>query len=253
MAYRALIIRSMVRVEAVVDVFDRAAEQLRFPEPEHPHSYLIAARLHAFSDAERWALVVDTVGYNPRAANVVDVLHALGNCLSGTNETWNRRFVNRIDNFADLFEDGPAAALYRQVPLVIRGQAVPVAAAATISPEDLFRLLAPQYRDLLLAENAEVRQLVPADLPQVLCLDDWHHTALRVRPPSPERERRRQIHEMLTRHASPQEWVPFEVRPCDIETYQQIGEVLATADPSRYRPTLPGNTHWSNWPMSGAL
>ncbi|WP_285788144.1 hypothetical protein [Micromonospora sp. NBRC 101691] len=50
-----------------------------------------------------------------------------------------------------------------------------------------------------------------------------------------------------------QERIPFETCPSDIETYQQIGEVLATADPSRYQPTLPGNTHWSNWPWSGAL
>jgi len=29
--------------------------------------------------------------------------------------------------------------------------------------------------------------------------------------------------------------------------------VLATADASRYRPTLTPNTHWSNWPDSGSL
>ncbi|WP_329010298.1 hypothetical protein OG271_27415 [Micromonospora rifamycinica] len=243
----------MMRVEDVLDVFDRAAERGLFPQPEHPHSYLIAARLHAFSDTERWALVVDTVGYDPRAGNVVDLLHALGNCLTGTNETWARKFAHRIDNIAALFEGGPLASRYRQVPPVVRGRAVPVVAAATTPPEDLFRLLAPRHRDLLLAEDVEVRRLVPADLPQVLRLDDWHHPPLRVRPPDPERERRRQLHEVLTRHAPPQERVPFEVRPSDIGTYQQIGAVLASADPARYRPTLPGNTHWNNWPMSGAL
>ncbi|MGV9981938.1 DUF7003 family protein [Micromonospora wenchangensis] len=90
-------------------------------------------------------------------------------------------------------------------------------------------------------------------MPQVLCLDDWHHTTLRVRPPSPERERQRQLHESLTRHAPPHNRAPFEVRPSDIETYQQISEVLATANPSHYQPTRPGNTHWRNWPTSGAL
>ncbi|WFE65951.1 hypothetical protein [Micromonospora sp. WMMD714] len=196
---------------------------------------------------------MDTVGWDPRAGNVVDLLHALGNCLTGTNETWARKFAPRIDNIAALFEGGPLASRYRQVPPVVRGRAVPVVAAATTPPEDLFRLLAPRHRDLLLAEDVEVRRLVPADLPQVLRLDDWHHPPLRVRPPNPGRERRRQLHEVLTRHAPPQERVPFEVRPSDTETYQQIGAVLASADPARYRPTRPGNTHWSNWPMSGAL
>jgi hypothetical protein len=243
----------MVRVEAVLGAFDRAAEQLRFPEPEHPYSHLIAAWLHAFSDGERWALVVDIVGYNQRAANVVDVLHALGNCLTGTDDSSMMRFINRIDNYADLFEGETGMDRYRQVPITVRGQDVRVDAAATTGPPDLFRLLVPQHRDLLLADDAELRQLVPGNLPQVLRLDDWHHTALRVQPPGPERERQRQMHENLARHSLPQHRVPFEVRPSDIETYQQVAEVLATADPSRYRPTLPGNTHWSNWPMSGTL
>ncbi|WFE63744.1 hypothetical protein O7625_10805 [Micromonospora sp. WMMD714] len=98
-----------------------------------------------------------------------------------------------------------------------------------------------------------MRRLVPADLPHVLCLDDWHHTTLRVYPRGPERERRRQRHERLTRHTPPSQRVPFEVRPSDIEAYRQIGAVLATADPAHYRPTLPGNTHWVHWPMSGSL
>ena len=244
---------SVLRADDIVDVFDRAAEQLRFPEPEHPYSYLIAARLHAFSDTERWALIVDTVGYHQRAANVVDVLHGLGNRLIGSTESWASRFLNRIDNFQDLFEDEPGSLRFRQVPIMIRDQAVSVDAAAATPPQDLFRLLAPDHRDLLLADETELRQLVPADLPEVLRLDDWHHTALRVQQPGPERERQRRLHDNLARHTPPDKRVPFEVRPSDSDTYRQIAEVLATADRSHYRPARPGNTHWGNWPMSGAL
>jgi hypothetical protein len=244
---------SVLRAEGILSVFDRAAGQLRFPEPEHPYSYLMAARLRAFSNADRWALVVETVGYNPRAANVVNVLHGLGNCLVGTTESWAARYHNRVDNFVDLFEEQPWPPRYRQVPVIVRARKLRVDAAATIPPQDLFRLLVPEHRDVLLGDETELRQLVPADLPQVLSLDDWHHVTLRVKPPGVERERRRRLHENLVRHGPPGQRVPFEIRPSDVETYRQIADVLATADPSHYQPTTPPNTHWSNWPMSGAL
>ncbi|MFG3704643.1 DUF7003 family protein [Micromonospora sp. NPDC047670] len=33
----------------------------------------------------------------------------------------------------------------------------------------------------------------------------------------------------------------------------EVAQVLAAADPTYYPPTLPPNTHWSSWPMSGQL
>ncbi|WP_281892787.1 DUF7003 family protein [Phytohabitans aurantiacus] len=243
----------MLQAAGILTVFDRAAEQRRFPEPAHPYSYLMAARLHAFGDADRWALVVETVGYNPRAANVVDVMHGVGNCLLGTTEHWGTQHLRRVDNFQDLFDDRPWPPRYRQLPITVRGHELHVDAAPTIAAQDLFRLLVPDHKDLLLGDEVELRHLVPADLPRLLSLDDWHHTALRVKPPSAERERARLRHDSLMRHVPPDQRVPFEVRPSDIETYRQIAEVLATADPNKYQPTLPPNTHWTNWPMSGAL
>ncbi|MDG4829951.1 hypothetical protein O7627_11635 [Solwaraspora sp. WMMD1047] len=45
--------------------------------------------------------LVDAVGYNPRAANVVSVLRGLGNCLIGTTGSWTQRLINRINNFQE--------------------------------------------------------------------------------------------------------------------------------------------------------
>jgi hypothetical protein len=41
--------------------------------------------------------------------------------------------------------------------------------------------------------------------------------------------------------------------PGTYETFPLLAEVLATRDPSRFRPTLPPNNHWSNWPEAGQL
>ncbi|MGW4461852.1 DUF7003 family protein [Micromonospora sp. NPDC004704] len=249
----------MLRAEEILAVFDRAAERGRFREPGNPRSYQIATRLRAFSDSVRWALVIEAVGHDARAANVVDIMDALGNCLVGTTESWEALYLRRVENFLDLFDfgdpvdEGLEPPRYRQVPIIVRGRELHVDAAATIPQEDLFRLLETEHRDLLLGDEAELRRLVPADLPQVLGLDDWHHVTLRIKPPGPDRERHRRQHENLVRHGRPEDRVPFETRPSDVETYRQIALVLATGDPSHYRPTAPPNTHWSNWPWSGRM
>jgi hypothetical protein len=46
--------------------------------------------------AARWALVVEAVGYNPRAGNLIDVVHTFGNCLmSGAPGIRKRRLPRR--------------------------------------------------------------------------------------------------------------------------------------------------------------
>ncbi|RAY10660.1 hypothetical protein DPM19_34460 [Actinomadura craniellae] len=70
-------------------------------------------------------------------------------------------------------------------------------------------MLVPAHRNLLLADETELRARIPADLPQMLCLNEWRHPLL-----------------------------PDE-SPSDSEAYRQIAGVLATGDTTRYRPTLP--------------
>jgi hypothetical protein len=88
----------------------------------------------------------------------------------------------------------------------------------------LFRLLAPARRRLLPADETELRAGIPSDLPELLRLDEWNQ---------------------------PEEFQ--DVRPSEHETFQMIAEVLESGDPTRYRPTLPANTHWSHWPDAGTL
>jgi hypothetical protein len=92
--------------------------------------------------------------------------------------------------------------------------------------EDLsvtFRRLVPAHRDLLLGDDAEVRRRFPADLPQLLQVEEWNQPDL------------------------------FQTPPSQSEACQLIAAMLDSLDPSRYCPTLAPNTHWSNWPDSGSL
>jgi hypothetical protein len=216
---------SVARHEEILGQLDDAAKEFTFADLNHPYNYTIDARLHAFRDSSRWALLIETVGYNPRAGNVVDILHFFGDCLTeGRIGFEDGDFLNRVENMAEI-EDGtnPEYLLVSGGPIQVRGQRITVEAQEGDELEDVFRLLVPQHRELLFADESEIRRRLPADLPRILVLDEW--------------------------------WQPdlYEMQPSATETFQQLARVLATGDVCAYRPTLRPNTHWSHWPDSGVL
>ena len=145
-----------------------------------------------------------------------------------------------------------------------------------ISMEEVGRLLITQRPDLFRATDAELYKSIPKHLRKILVLDEWHHQDFTMSPPETMSEEAiRQTYELnqaigslhgmslkeLTttirtqeeraQQAARQEWATS--RPSSYETWQQLAQVLATGDVRYYRPTLPPNTHWSNWPESGTL
>jgi hypothetical protein len=153
------------------------------------------------------------------------VLHVFGNCLTtGRPGYENQDFIDRIENMDDIVEDEYENGDYRGgVPIIVRGQALTVDARPGEEFQHVFRELVPEHRDLLLADETELRARIPADLPKVLQLEEWHQPDL------------------------------FRTIPSASETYQMVAEVLVDGDVTHYRPSLPPNTHWSNWPESGSL
>ncbi|AEB44482.1 DUF7003 family protein [Micromonospora maris] len=213
-----------MRSAEVLEQLDAAAEEFLFPDLGHGYYYAVDARLHGYRDAGRWALIVETVGYSPRAGNLIDVLHVFGNCLtSGEPGYGNGDFHERVDNWNQI-EDPDEPETYRGGPVVVRGRTIAVAAEPGEDLVNVLRQLVPRHRELLLADEGELRRRIPVDLPEVLRLDQWNHPDL-----------------------------VSGLRPSDSETFHQIADVLATGDLSRYAPSLPPNTHWSNWPESGSL
>jgi hypothetical protein len=101
-------------------------------------------------------------------------VHTYGNCLTrGRPGYENEDFLSRIDNMYDIEDrDNPGFLHVDGGPIQVRGQRIPVAAAAGDPLEDVFRLLVPQHRDLVLADEPELRRRIPADLPRGLVLDE---------------------------------------------------------------------------------
>ncbi|WP_127507685.1 DUF7003 family protein [Actinoplanes solisilvae] len=208
-------------VVEIISQLDTAAERYAFPDLNNGYSYAVDARLHAYHDARRWALIVETVGYSPRAGNLTDVLHIFGNCLTiGGPGSDNADFLDRIDNW-DEIEDIDEPEIYCGTPILVRGHRLEVPAERGDELIDVLRQLVPDHRELLLADEQELRRRVPADLPEIMRLDDWHH--------------------------------PDGDLPSESTTFRQLADVLATGRTKLYAPEMPPNTHWSHWPESGTL
>jgi hypothetical protein len=230
--------------EEILRQLDESAARFTFPGLDNGYIYPGTVRLSAYLDAERWALVIEVVGYNPRAGahdGLQNCLHLYGNCLKRPPGTANEDFLNMTGDGPDgpTFDEAcdsnvrPEARSIRirdrVLPLDVdleslAGKGIELVEPPDVTGADLMRSLLPEHRDLLLATEEELRQRVPADLPLVLRLDEWHH---------PD--------------------VIGKELPSQNATFQMIADVLVIGDPTYYHPVSPPNTHWKNWPEGGTL
>lgn len=194
-----------------LDQIDASAQDFTFPFLDHGFYSAIDVRLHVYRDDKHWAVVVETVGFNPKARSVTDALTGYG-VRAGSQ-------LNRVENIAELLDDDENYV--GGVPIRVRGRDLAVQAPAGEYFAEVVRDVVPEHRDLLLADESELRALVPPDLPEILRLEAWHHPDVLVERPSRE------------------------------EVFQLLAKVLDTGNPHEYRPTQAPNTHWSNWPESG--
>ncbi|MGE7386624.1 DUF7003 family protein [Streptomyces sp. NPDC004126] len=215
----------MMTTSSILGHFDLSAERADFPDLNNGYYYPVDARLHLFGDRSRWAVVVELLGYTPRGGNLIDVVHSLGNCLTREPSGClsDEDFLERVENMDEIDPEGEEV-FTGGVPVVVRGAALAVDADAGTRLREVFRSLVPAHRDLLLADETELRARIPGDLPVLLRLDEWHQ---------------------------PENF--WDVKPSEHETFRMLAEVLDSGDPTRYRPTLPPNTHWSHWPDAGTL
>lgn len=194
-----------------LDQIDASAQDFTFPFLDHGFYSAIDVRLHVYRDDKHWAVVVETVGFNSKARSVTDALTGYG-VRTGSQ-------LNRVENMAALIDDDENYV--GGVPIRVRGQDLTIDAPAGEYFAEAVRELVPEHRDLLLADESELRALIPPDLPEILRLEAWHHPDTLVERPSRE------------------------------EAFQLLAKVLDTGNPHEYRPTQAPNTHWSNWPESG--
>jgi hypothetical protein len=221
----------------------------------HPYWDTANSRLTLYADEARWALVSEVSAYYSRAARFQLMLTWFGNCVERLNPAGSRnQFTSNIE-FLTLIDQNELYAAIQHfatettpVRLPIRGDWVQVPdSGGTFVPnnesrpwpkraqeKDLGRYVAYQYADLCRATDVEKRMHLPANLPELMTIEEWHHRS------------------WYYSHSSSNPGSSGDA-PSSYETYRLIADVLANRDPARWRPTLKPNNHWTNWPQAGSL
>jgi hypothetical protein len=98
---------AVMTTAAILDQFDYCVSEAVFPDLANAYYYPVDVRMSLFHRPGEWGMVVEPLGYSPRARNLTDVLHVFDNCLTrGEPEFCNDDFFDRIENIDELTDDG---------------------------------------------------------------------------------------------------------------------------------------------------
>jgi hypothetical protein len=231
-------------VQEILLQLDNCAEDFTFPMLDNGYIYPVDSRLSAYRDNERWALIIEVLGFHCRAGGhdgIDNCLHVFGNCLEFEPGTNNANFLYMTNNSddGDAFDEEYMNSLNPKVKsLLLRGQKIEITTdpdfykSRGIELEDspkimiweFLRAVNSDLKEQFLATEDEIRQRIPKDLPLLLKLEEWHHNDL----------------------------ADGEM-PSQNETFQMIAKVLETGNANLYSPTKEPNNHWRNWPDGGTL
>jgi hypothetical protein len=234
-----------------------------FIDFEHPYFHTAGSRLTLYADEKRWAIVFEKSGYSNTGFRGEIELTYFGNCLTNLQSdgsadgfTSNMKNVVLIDTPPlENDMDGLVAKKIKQVK--VRDTLLNIEqdksvyekkgirdtvydnAENLIDLPSLIRYLDEEHPTLFRATDKELRKCLPADLPKLMQIDEWHHEAYTK-------------HKNMT---SPTEY-HYEVmgkKPSDYETYKMIADILVSRDTTKWRPTLKPNNNWRNWPNAGYM
>jgi hypothetical protein len=243
-------------VDNVLEVLDACCDAYTFPMLDNGYVYLAATRLSLFRSPEDWAMVIEVFGYSPRSGLPDTHIHTFASRLHDrdardnfvNDEAYERYLANHPHNESRfvhplaegdwqhaedslLVASGATEVVLRGRPLRLPGAddyaalRIERIEPPSICIPDLCRYLAVTHRDDVLATAAERRVSVRPEMVELLRLEAWNHPDV----------------------------VNDAERPSGSAMFQELAKVLETGDVSMYRPSVPSNTDWRNWPGGGAL
>lgn len=236
----------------ILAILDAGCNSYTFPMLDNGYVYLAATRLTLFRSRRDWAITIEVFGFSPRGGHPDIHIYTFGSTLGNRQTVSNyvsrdayqqylannphneSRFIYPLDSdWIDGEIVSPSAT-----SIVLRDQKISMPKrtefeklnielqdSENIMVFEVCRYLAASYRNQVLATPGELRGNVPAELTQILQLNEWNHPDV--------------VHD--------------NCRPGDSETFRQLADVLVTGDPRLYQPAQVPNTDWRNWPDGGTL
>jgi hypothetical protein len=234
----------------ILEILDSASERFFFPTLDNGYVYLAATRLALFRSSADWAMVIEVFGFSPRTGQPDVAVSTYASSLHDRDPASEYRSEDAYRNYLNVhphdeyryfrpIEDGPwideeLVTDEPDVEVTLRGQTKMLPRRSDYSrfgielqdPErvhvfELCRYLATVARQDVLATPSEQRVSVLPAMEKLLQLDEWYH--------------------------------PDGERPSEVESFNQLADVLLTGDVRQYKPTLAPNTHWTLWPESGTM
>ena len=229
----------------ILDQLDAATRKYEFPMLDNGYIFHVDQRMHIMRTENMWMIIVEAVGYSPRAwenNGIHNCLYLYGSNLQSApgRDKDDNGFLTPLDHpQEDVFDEKYNWGVNPSVnSIMIKGKEIPVDLSPqkleakgielteppAIDSAALMRSLVPENRDLLLATPSEIAERNPHEIPTVLVLEEWNHPDIAA-----------------------------DLLPSKSETFQMLAEVIETGDVSRYKPLDRPNTHWHNWPTGGGL
>lgn len=218
---------------------DQCASIFTFPMLDNGYVYFGNAGLHVMQNYEKYAVVIDVWGFNPRSGQdgLSTILHVFGNCIKGkpgfTDNVLDVVYPIRTEEVQILNDDESYNCSVRQ--LMIRDSIIDIPTEKSIYSEnqiqieeeimvyDVMRYLGIKHRSLVMADRNEILRRINFVPTTFRSFDKWLH---------PD--------------------VCNDELPSSSSTFQSIYEAIQRNSVDDL--VLPGdNIHFAHWPESGSL
>ena len=234
----------MIDRKEILYLLDTEAESYVFPMLDNGYYYHGDQKLTIFRDEKRWAILLEVLQFNNHGNNlggITTIANVFGNCLSGWNDNDNFYFFASDNDVETFLYDETNYVPYlndKATSIKVRDTVIPIQFGKAyymrkgielefenkVTPWEFLRGLIPEHSHLFWLTRQEISKKIPPDLPEFMTITNWHHPNLALGE-----------------------------KPSDMETFQQLADVIATGDKTIYNTKEINNTHWRNWPEGGAL
>jgi len=185
----------MNKKEQILDTLDNSNDGFykSFVQLGDIYSYLIDSRLNVFRNDLQWAIVVESLRYNPRGGMIELEIYYYGNCLKDLEE-YNGRKTNSYlvypvenENFLatthdEIINNDAEYWMVRGRKLFLTHDRDDYANAEItldnhegIGIAEAARFLIIEHSDMFRASDKELYKSIPQELEKILVLDQWYH------------------------------------------------------------------------------